>query len=93
MLSVVKDFTIETVQKAAEIAVKVGSTLYTDSAKSYQALVGYKHDSVNHSHKEYARGFGVSGVSAPERGSREPCRELFFFVTSFLSIVSRHRQI
>jgi hypothetical protein len=47
VLSVVKDFTIETVQKAAEIAVKVGSTLYTDSAKSYQALVGYKHDSVN----------------------------------------------
>ena len=56
VLSVVKDFTIETVQKAAEIAVKVGSTLYTDSAKSYQALVGYKHDSVNHSQKEYARG-------------------------------------
>jgi transposase-like protein len=56
VLSVVKDFTIKTVQKAAEIAVKVGSTLYTDSAKSYQALVGYKHDSVNHSQKEYARG-------------------------------------
>jgi len=28
--------------------------IYTDSAKSYQALVG--HDSVNHSQKEYARG-------------------------------------
>ena len=55
MLSVVKDFTTKTVQKAAEIAVKTGSTLYTDSAKSYGALVGYKHDSVNHSLKEYAR--------------------------------------
>jgi transposase-like protein len=56
VLTVVKDFTTKTVQKAAEIAVKTGSTIYTDSAKSYQALVGYKHDSVNHSQKEYARG-------------------------------------
>jgi hypothetical protein len=67
VLTVVKDFTIATVQKAAEIA--TGSTLYTDSAKSYHALVGYKHDSVNHSQKENARGFGVSGASAPERSS------------------------
>ena len=56
VLTVVKDFTIETVQKAAEIAVKTGSTIYTDSAKSYNALTGYTHDSVNHSQKEYARG-------------------------------------
>jgi hypothetical protein len=41
---VVKDFSIKTVQKAAEIAVKTGSTIYTDSAKSYQALTGYVHD-------------------------------------------------
>jgi hypothetical protein len=88
VLTVVKDFTIATVQKASEIAVKTGSTLYTDSAKSYHALVGYKHDSVNHSQKEYARGFGVSGASAPERSSRESSRELFFSVTSFLGIVS-----
>jgi len=56
VLAVVKDFSIKTVQKAAEIAVKTGSTIYTDSAKSYQALTGYVHDSVNHSEKEYARG-------------------------------------
>jgi transposase-like protein len=56
VLTVVKGFTIKTVQKAAEITVKTGSTIYTDSAKSYQALVGYTHDSVNHSQKEYARG-------------------------------------
>lgn len=56
VLTVVKDFSIKTVQKAAEIAVKTGSTIYTDSAKSYQALTGYVHDSVNHSQKEYARG-------------------------------------
>jgi len=67
VLTVVKEFTIETVQKAANIAVKAGSVLYTDSAKSYSALTGYIYDSVNHSQKEYARGFGVSGASAPER--------------------------
>jgi transposase-like protein len=56
VLQVVRDFTIETVQKAANIAVKTGSVIYTDSAKSYAALVGYVHDSVNHSQREYARG-------------------------------------
>lgn len=55
VLQVVRDFTIETVQKAANIAVKTGSVIYTDSAKSYAALVGYVHDSVNHSQREYAR--------------------------------------
>jgi len=55
VFSVVKDFTTETVQKAANIAVKAGSVIYTDSAKSYKALVGYIHDSVNHSQHEYAR--------------------------------------
>lgn len=56
VLTVVKDFTIETVQKSTDIAVKSGSTIYTDSAKSYKALIGYIHDCVNHSQKEYARG-------------------------------------
>jgi transposase-like protein len=56
LFHVVKDFTSRTVQKSAEIAVKAGSRIYTDSAKSYQALVGYTHEYVNHSQKEYARG-------------------------------------
>ena len=56
VLQVVRDFTIDTVQKAANIAVKTGSVIYTDSAKSYAALIGYIHDSVNHSQREYARG-------------------------------------
>ena len=51
-----KDFTVKTVQKAAEIAVRTGSRLYTDSASSYRALKGYVHDYVNHTKKEYARG-------------------------------------
>ena len=43
-------------QKAAEIAVRTGSRLYTDSASSYRAVKGYMHDFVNHTKKEYARG-------------------------------------
>src|SRR5262247_2530545 len=51
-----RDFTVKTVQKAADIAMQAGSRLYTDSASSYQLLTGYEHDSVNHTKKEYARG-------------------------------------
>src|SRR4029434_9635033 len=51
-----KDFTVQTVQKAAEIAVRTGSRLYTDSASSYRAVKGYVHEFVNHTRKEYARG-------------------------------------
>ena len=52
----VKDFTVNTVQQAADLAVQAGSRLYTDSASSYQALKGYVHAFVNHTRKEYARG-------------------------------------
>ena len=52
----VKDFTVKTVQKAADVAVQAGSRLYTDSASSYRALKGYVHEFVNHTQKEYARG-------------------------------------
>jgi transposase-like protein len=51
-----RDFTVKTVQKAADIAVKTGCRLYTDSAGSSRALKGYMHDFVNHTQKEYARG-------------------------------------
>jgi transposase-like protein len=47
---------VQTVQKAADIAVHTGSRLYTDSASSYRALKGYMHAFVNHTQKEYARG-------------------------------------
>jgi transposase len=50
-----RDFTVKTVQKAADVAVRKGSQLYTDSASSYRALKGYVHDFVNHTKKEYAR--------------------------------------
>jgi transposase-like protein len=52
----VKDFTVTTVQQAADFAVRAGSRLYTDSARSYRALKGYVHEFVNHTKKEYARG-------------------------------------
>src|SRR4029077_2417642 len=56
VIQATKDFTVKTVQKAADLAVQTGSRLYTDSASSYQALRGYLHAYVNHTQKEYARG-------------------------------------
>jgi transposase len=56
VLQATRDFTVKTVQRAAEIAVRTGSRLYTDSASSYRALKGYMHECVNHTQKEYARG-------------------------------------
>jgi transposase len=50
-----RDFTVKTVQKAADLAVHTGSRLSTDSASSYRALKGSVHDFVNHTKQEYAR--------------------------------------
>jgi transposase-like protein len=56
IIQTTRDFTVKTVQKAANIAVQAGSRLYTDSASSYRAVQGYVHEFVNHTQKEYARG-------------------------------------
>jgi transposase len=56
VLQATRDFTVKTVQKAADLAGHAGSRLYTDSASSYRALKGYVHAFVNHTQKEYARG-------------------------------------
>lgn len=58
VLQVLRDFTSDTVEDAAMRAVEPGSTIYSDSASSYKVLseAGYKHDYVNHSKGEYARG-------------------------------------
>jgi hypothetical protein len=56
VLQATRDFTVQTVQKAADLAVQAGSRLYTDSASSYRAVKGYLHAYVNHTQKEYARG-------------------------------------
>src|SRR5438093_3963391 len=48
----VRDFTVQTVQRAADIAVQAGSRLYTDAASSYRAVTGYLHAYVNHTQKE-----------------------------------------
>jgi transposase-like protein len=56
VVQAVKDFTVKTVQQAADLAVQAGSRLYTDSASSYRALKGYLHAFVNHTKKEYVRG-------------------------------------
>src|SRR6266853_3434911 len=56
VLHATRDFTIQTVQRAANVAARTGSRLYTDSASSYRAVKGYVHAFVNHTRKEYARG-------------------------------------
>ena len=56
VIQATRDFTVKTVQKAADLAMQAGSKLYTDSASSYRLIMGYEHDSVNHTKKEYARG-------------------------------------
>jgi transposase-like protein len=56
VIQATRDFTVKTVQKAADLAVQTGSRLSTDSASSYRALKGYLHEFVNHTQKEYARG-------------------------------------
>jgi transposase-like protein len=56
VMQATRDFTVKTVQKAADIAMPRGSRLFTDSASSYRALTGYLHEYVNHTKKEYARG-------------------------------------
>ena len=56
VIQATKDFTVKTVQKAADLAVHAGRRLYTDSASSYRAVKGYLHEYVNHTKKEYARG-------------------------------------
>jgi hypothetical protein len=56
VIQATRDFTVKTVQKAADLAMQAGRRLYTDSASSYGLITGYEHDSVNHTKKEYARG-------------------------------------
>jgi hypothetical protein len=56
VIQAVKDFTVKTVQQAADLTVQPGSRLYTDSASSYRALKGYSHAFVNYTQKEYTRG-------------------------------------
>ena len=56
VIQATRDFTVKTVQKAADLAMQAGSRLYTDSASSYRALKGYLHEYVNHTQKAYARG-------------------------------------
>ena len=51
-----RDFTVKTVQKAADLAMQAGRKLYTESASSYRLITGYAHDAVNQTKKEYARG-------------------------------------
>jgi transposase-like protein len=57
VIQATRDFTVKTVQKAADLAMQAGSKLYTDSASSYRLITGYAHDSVN-THEEGIRAGG-----------------------------------
>jgi hypothetical protein len=46
VLHATKDFTVQTVQKGADLAVQAGGRLYTDSASSYRAVKGYMSTSI-----------------------------------------------
>lgn len=48
VVQVVQDFTVKTVQQAADLAVHTGSRLATDSASSDRALKGYRQAFVKH---------------------------------------------
>src|SRR5262245_45666607 len=65
IIQATKDFTVKTVQKAADIAVQAGSKLYTDSASSYRALTGYEHDFVNQLGRHKARCVAVRLLMPP----------------------------
>jgi ISXO2 transposase-like protein len=65
IIQATKDFTVKTVQKAADIAVQAGSKLYTDSASSYRALTGYEHESVNQLGSDKARSVQARFLIAP----------------------------
>jgi hypothetical protein len=56
VIQATRAFTVQTVQKAADVVVQTGSRLSTDSASSYRAVTGYVHAYVNYTKKAYARG-------------------------------------
>src|SRR5215831_10041592 len=60
-----RDFTVKTVQKAADLAMQAGSKLYTDSASSYRLIMGYEHDSVNQLGRHKARCVAVRLLMPP----------------------------
>lgn len=56
MTKVIEKRTRKVLHKEIHDNVEPGSTLYTDSFRSYEQLKGYHHDTVNHDAKEYVRG-------------------------------------
>jgi transposase-like protein len=65
VLQATKGFTVKTVQKATDLAVRKGSRLSTDSASSYRALKGYLHEYVNQLGRHKARCVAVRLLMPP----------------------------
>jgi transposase-like protein len=55
-VAIASDTSEISVHKFIAETVNQGSTLYTDDHRSYNGLIGYDHQSVNHSAKEYVNG-------------------------------------
>jgi hypothetical protein len=60
-----RDFTVKTVQKAADLAMQVGRKLSTDSASSYRLITGYEHDAVHQLGSDKARSVQARFLIAP----------------------------
>jgi hypothetical protein len=80
VIQATRDFTVKTVQKAADLAVHTGSRLCTDSASSYRALKGSGPAFVNHPQQEDARGDGHE--------NRAEC--LFSLLKPYLRVLRGH---
>ena len=65
VIQATRDFTVKTVQKAADIAMQRGNRLFTDSASSYRALTGYLHEYVNQLGSDKARSVQARFLIAP----------------------------
>jgi hypothetical protein len=74
---------VQTVQKAADIAVQAGRRRETDSASRDRALQGYVQAFVNHTQKEYARGDGHENRAACLVSLLQPSLRVFRGVSKY----------
>jgi len=77
VVQAVKDCTVKTVQPMANLAVPAGSRLYTDSARSERALMGYVHAFVKHTPQEEAHGEGHANQAECLFSVRKPSLRVF----------------
>ncbi len=82
MRQATRDCTVQTVQKAADVAVHAGSRRSTASASRYRARKGSGHAFVHHTQKAYARG----------EGHEHRAEGLFALLTPYLRVLRGRRK-